>query len=289
MIITGPKQPFDLSKVASITSQLPPAPQIFGRITEALASGNTPIQDIGRLINQDIALATQTLRIANSALYGFRSPASTVEEAILRTGSREVQRLVGLASASIVLQGDHNVYGTNAEFVWEHSVITAIAMEAIASRGVEDPAGAYTIGLLRTLGRIILARHMKHLRSDERFPGDGPSVPEWERRVFGVTYGDVGAAACDGWRFPRKIGAALRDHFEPTGNPAAGTLAHMLSLACHITTGLGRGLPGEEALFKDDPLRFRMTGITPDEVDDFTMLTMLAFDKAKTLLTFVRM
>lgn len=251
-----------------------------------LAKGESSVEEIARLINQDTSLATQTLKVANSALYGFRSPAGNIEEAILRTGSREIQRLVGLASSAILLQGDHGIYRTTPEFVWEHSVMTAIAMERIASRGMDDPASAYTIGLLRPLGRIIIAQHIKHYRLDAQFAeGSSVSVPEWEKGEFGLNYGDAGAAACDFWRFPKQLGVALRSHFEPARNPVSGPLPHMLNFACHIVGELGRCLPGEESLYKDDPLRFRKTGVGPEEVDDLTMEVILEFDKAKTLLS----
>ena len=47
---------------------------------------------------------------------------------------------MGLASTNQLFPKQLELYGVSVDLMWENAVATAIAMESIASRGLEDPA-----------------------------------------------------------------------------------------------------------------------------------------------------
>jgi HD-like signal output (HDOD) protein len=262
---------------------------VFGRLVAAINDGNSSLDRMAELVRLDTALTSQLLRVANSALFGFRTQAGSIEEAVLRVGLKELHRIVGLCSASLVFRADLSLYATDAEHLWSNSVATAVAMEKIIGFTGGDPALAYTAGLLRSIGKMVLARHAAaSAAAPAPYPKGGTTLPVWETGVFGHNHAQVGAALCDFWRFPRGIGAALRDHLRPAANPAANALAHQLNLAGQICLSLDRGLPGEETLWSDDPVRFEKTGLRPEQIEELTMQTNVEVDRMKTMLEFIR-
>ena len=278
---------FDLQAVATHATKLPPAPQVFGRLVAAINDGNSSLDSMAELVRLDPALTAQLLRVANSALFGFRSQASNVEEAILRVGFKEVHRIVGLCTASLVFQADMKLYATDAEHVWGNAVATAVAMEKLVGATGGDAALAYTAGLLRSIGKMVFTRHAAPA-APPPYPNDGTPLPAWETALFGCTHAAVGSALCEFWRFPRPIVSVIRDHLRPAANPAAGPLAHLLNLAGQICTALDRGLPGEATLWADDPARPEKTGLSAEQIDDLTMETIVEVDRMKTMLEFIR-
>ncbi len=281
--------PFSMQSVATHASKLPPAPQVFGRLVAAINDGNSSLDRMAELVRMDAAITSQLLRLANSALFGFRTQASNVEEAVLRVGLKELHRIVGLCSASLVFQADLALYATDAEHVWANAVATAVAMEKLTGWTGGDPALAYTAGLLRSIGKMVLARHAGAAAiAPAPYPNDGTSLPVWETGLFAANHAQVGAALCEVWRFPRSIVSALRDHLRPTANPSALALAHQLNLAGQIATTLDRGLPGEAMLWVDDPARFEKTGLREEQLEEITMATIVEVDRMKTMLEFIR-
>ena len=273
--------------VATHAAKLPPAPKVFGRLVAAINDGNSSLDRMAELVRLDAALTSQLLRLANSALFGFRTQASNVEEAVLRVGLKELHRIVGLCSASLMFQADLALYATDAEKVWGNAVATAVAMEKLTGWTGGDPALAYTAGLLRSIGKMVLSRHAA-AAAPAPYPNDGSPLPSWEVGLFGCTHAQVGSALCEVWRFPRSIVSALRDHLKPAANPAAVALAHQLNLAGHIATTLDRGLPGEAMLWVDDPLRFEKTGLREEQIEEITSDTILEVDRMQTMLEFIR-
>ena len=288
MVPAAPSSHFSLRLISAHSAHLPPAPRVLGRLLAAIGDGNSSLQFIAELVRVEPVLGGQLLRVANSALFGFRVPAASVEEAVLRIGMREVQRIVGLAATARLFLADLAVYGTTADALWENAVLTAMAMEGLAERTGNDPAMAYTAGLLRSVGKMVLARHAAGLPAVRPLAPGGETLPEWERSLFGTTHAEVGATLCDTWRLPRAIGLAIRDHLQPAGGSAATTLAHLLNAAGAVTTELGRGLPGEAGLWTVGPERRTRIGLADEDLLDVAGRAMLNFEKMNETLALVR-
>ena len=288
MLATTALHHFDLRSVAVHASQLPPAPQVFGRLLAAIHDGNSSLQNIAGLVQLDPSLVSQLLRVANSAIFAFRVPAGSVEEAVLRVGLKEVHRIVGLSAASLIFRADLVVYGTTAWSLWENAAVNALAMDLLAHRTFNEPSMAYTTGLLRSVGKMVLARHAFTVNGVVPYVDDGTVLSDWERANFSVTHAEVGAALCDAWRFPPAIGAAIRDHLEPSANPEATVLAYLLNAAGQIATNLGHGLPGEAPLWAGDPARFKKSDLRHEDLAGLTIEVADAFERMQEMLALIR-
>lgn len=250
---------FEMQSLVVYAAKLPPAPQVFGRLVAAIDDGDCSLDRMAELVRLDATITAQLLRVANSVLFGFRTQATSAEEAVLRVGLKELHRIVGLCAAAAAYQSDMALYATDSARLWCNGLTTAVAMEKLCQATGGDAALGYTAGLIRSIGKLVLARFAAGTVAP--YADDGTPLPEWETRVFGVQHAQVGAALCELWRFPKPISGAVREHLWPDRNPNSSQLAYLLNLAGRCATGLDCGLPGEAMLWADQSVCFAKTGL----------------------------
>jgi len=277
---------FEMQSLVVYAAKLPPAPQVFGRLVTAINDGDCSLDRMAELVRLDATITAQLLRVANSVLFGFRTQATSAEEAVLRVGLKELHRIVGLCAAAAAFQSDMAVYATDSGGLWNNGVTTAVAMERLCQATGGDAALGYTAGLIRSIGKMVLARHAGGAVAP--YPDDGTPLPEWETRVFGVQHAQVGAALCEQWRFPKPISGAVREHLWPDRNPSSSQLAYLLNLAGRVATGLDSGLPGEAMLWSDQTTCFEKTGLDEARVVAIVEETRIEVARMKDVLVVIR-
>ena len=230
---------------------LPAAPILMPRILRVLSQEDSSVCEFEAVVKLDTALATSTLRLANSAYFASgHSQVDKLEEAIQRLGQREIYRLAALALAgrwmNTPVDGGHWAASDFCRF----SLVTAVAAEYLAEQsGRVDPQTAYTAGLVHEVGKLAVAYSCAtrfgairlHLRET------GCSWLAAERAVLGYTYAEVGATLLKQWNFPEALVAVAR--YNP---PTASAPAEVLPLVTHVhaakflaaTMGPGSGEDG---------------------------------------------
>lgn len=252
--------------IISLGSKLPPALGIFGRLRTLLDDADCDLDDIVELLRVDPALTFQIIKLSNSALYGLKSRCQTLDEAVARVGFGEIHQLVGLVVSRQVFQGDLKNYGIPAGRLWENAVAVGALATAFATRSGASSGSAYSSGLLRNLGKIILNNHT----SAVAYPGEEaqPDVFAWEKSLHDTTSPEATALLLDHWRFPFDISGAVCTHTHPdtAGEFTAG--AATLHLACSYAAEWGCALPGEGlSLWKRDDALLALVGIDSELVE----------------------
>jgi HD-like signal output (HDOD) protein len=232
---------------------LPPSARIFARLQTLLHDPRSSIDDIVDLVRLDAGLASAVLRVANSAFHRKGEPLGSVNDAINRVGLREVHRIVGVAVSGQLFIQSLPLYRLGGQTLWQNSLATATAMGLLARAAGEDERAAYTIGLLRSAGRLVLQR-LSGAATQPSPPAPEASAPlgaevAWERACFGFTNHELSAWLLGEWRFAPALCAALRHHPDPEREPGDNRLGALLHLACWIATELGKGLPAEQRLW----------------------------------------
>jgi HD-like signal output (HDOD) protein len=181
-------------------------------------------------------------------------------------GIKELCRLIGLAATQQVCQRDLAAYGLKAARLWENAVATAAAAEVLATRAGCDAGLAYTAGLLRTLGRVVI----DGAGGGAVYPGEAtwPSIGAWEIQTFGTTSNEITALLLDYWRFPGELVSAVRGHTDPLADHESNTGACVLNLACRVAAGYGLDLPGECGQWDLSPAKLTLAGVTEDDLAD---------------------
>ncbi len=251
----------------ALGNKLAPAASTFSRLRILLSDPNTDLDDIIKLIRLDPALTFNVVRMSNSVLFGLRDKTESLDVAVGRVGLGEIFRLVGLAAARQVCQRDLVTYRLRASRLWENAVATAAAGEVLAQRSGRDAGLAYTAGLLRTIGRVVL----DGAGLDQHYPGEAewPSVSEWEKKVFGITSAEVTTELLTHWHFPGELVESIRGHFNPIGDINGTNIgACILNLACGVAARFGLDLPGEGGDWVRTPAKLMLAGVSESDVED---------------------
>ncbi len=251
--------------IITLGSKLPPALGIFGRLRTLLDDADCDLDEIVELLRVDPALTFQIIKLSNSALYGLKSRSQSLDEAVARVGFGEIHQLVGLIVSRQVFQGDLMLYGIPAGRLWENAVAVGSLASAFAGRSAGNEGSAYSAGLLRNLGKIILNNHPGAVA----YPGEEaqPNVFAWEKELHGTTAPEATAVLLDHWRFPFDISGAICTHTHPetAGEFTAG--AATLHLACSYAAEWGCALPGEVTGWRRDADLLALVGIDPELVE----------------------
>lgn len=181
-----------------------------------LRSEESSTIDIVLAVRMDPSLATAVLHVARSALFGAAQPAETLDEAVVRIGFKEVARIVSY-TVMHQLAEPLPLYGESADFFWRKSVASAFAMELLAARQQQPTEPAYLVGLLHSIGSVLLQRTVSlHGPADAAVD---PLAPEGaaaqELRLLGVHQGSAAAHALAVWGFPAAIIAPIEHQFTP--------------------------------------------------------------------------
>lgn len=256
----------DRATIVTLGSKLAPAAATFGRLRELLDNPNTGTEDVIELIRLDPALTFHVIRMSNSVIFGLREQNDSLEGAVGRVGFREIYRLVGLAAMQQVCQRDLANYRLKASRLWENAIATAAAAEVLAGPAGCDPGLAYTAGLLRTLGRVII----DGVAAGRAYPGEAewPRAAEWERMTFGTTSADVTAMLLEHWRFPAEIVGSIREHLEPLAAPESNIGACVLNLASGVAARFGLDLPGETSHWISTEAKLTLANVTEGVLDE---------------------
>src|ERR1041384_1029521 len=91
--------------MADDSLELPPPPQVAAevqRLTRSEVEDDAKVAansaELAKLIQRDVALAGQVMRVANSALYARRTPVVTLPQAIAWLGIREIRNIAFAAA-----------------------------------------------------------------------------------------------------------------------------------------------------------------------------------------------
>jgi HD-like signal output (HDOD) protein len=248
----------DRSTIITLGSALPPAVGIFGRLEALLRRGDSSLDDIVELVRVDSALTFQIIRLGNSVFYGLKNHCESLEEAVARIGFRDIHSLVGLVAARQACQQDLRAYQILARHFWENSVATGLLMAAFAESNGTDARNAYSTGLLRNLGRVVINNYSGAVR----YPGAAvaPDLNAWEKSTYDISEAEVGAILLEHWRFSADPIGAVRAHYD-LGAAAEPVLpAAMLHLSAGVADSWGLGLPGENR-WQNDPAVLLRAGL----------------------------
>jgi len=248
----GSKPNIGTADILAVSQRLPATVQVFAQINRLLDSPQASLYEISRLIRLDPTLSFRVLQLSNGSFYGFRTPCSDLEEAVGRLGFKEINRLVGIIATQHLCAGFLPLYGISADIFWRDSLCAALASEWLAQRhAFGDSRTAYTAGLLRSVGKVVLDR-LFHER-----PGLCLSYPEsadkdpllfWEEASFGCSNVQAAMVLMHGWRLPRILVNAVHLHCTPSGDEP---LPHLLHLASATATAIHGPLPGEACYWQD--------------------------------------
>lgn len=242
---------------------LPAAPRLLVELGQLIRNPRADSRDVVALLKQDPGLVARIIRVANSAAYGRDEPAGSIEDAVASIGFGEVHRLVGVVATLQMADCDLPYHGVGCPRVRENALFTAVTMERLAEICGEDMRSCYTVGLLRSIGKIALGRMSPGRDAVPFGRSEEQDLDFWEVGTWGMSNCDVAERILLRWRLPHETVIAIKHHYRPAGkhNP----IIHLLVLAACAAQDRGYGLPGEEPLLRIGPENFAKAGLNEQE------------------------
>lgn len=212
---------------------------------------------LGRLIEQDPALAAKVLRVANSAAYGTGSIAS-ITHALSMLGMTTIRALVvAIAYQQIVAGRLQSVRFSKLEF-WRHSLAVGIAARILAKMKMPSDADElYLAGLIHDVGYLVLDRFEPEKLDVVVQVAQAAHLDLWEAemKVFGFSHAEVGGLLADKWGLTPAMVAAVTYHHRPMEDTQffakTSIIAAADCLACQC--GFLNNSPADLTI-SDDPL-----------------------------------
>lgn len=145
-------------------SLLPRAPQVVPQLMSALRDERYSSADVSQRISRDAVLATEVIRLANSASRGDREPVVDLEHAVMAVGASGLRRVI----ARSVLRPMFDARGTSlsaraAPQIWHDADNKARLCAALAGNDLIDPLDGYLAGLLHGTGWTALMRALDNV------------------------------------------------------------------------------------------------------------------------------
>jgi HD-like signal output (HDOD) protein len=211
------------------------------RIQKEIAKDEPDSRLIEKLIVSDQSLTGEVLRVSNSSFYRGLTQITTVRDAIIRLGIKEVSNIATL----VTLQ--HNFRSKNPTAqkfmgkLWRHSVGCAIGANWLAKQsGFHDLVHeAFIAGLLHDVGKLFILKVIDDLKAS----GDLANPPS-DKLLFEVMHKlhtDQGSALMSLWNLPEKYCPIARDHHIEDFD-CNNFLIVLVRLANHMCHKIGIGL-----------------------------------------------
>ncbi len=242
--------------VLRLVGNMPTMPDVA---TRAMALANDPRTDaahFARLIEGDAAIATDLLRIANSAIYSGAHPAVKLPQAVVRLGMFPCKNLIiAICMKSLIwnMTGEERL---QCEGLWHHGYVTGCLCRQInRSYRLMFAGEEFSAGLLHDMGRVLLllADPDCFTRTDAMDFHEEPGLLERERAAIGIDHCALGGWFGEQSKLPEVLIQAMRFHHEPSLSEHSTRLATLVATADHMANHLQRGEEADTYYPEENP------------------------------------
>ncbi|CAH2031194.1 HDOD domain-containing protein [Trichlorobacter ammonificans] len=226
--------------IASQPIELPIFHPVALKLQRMLSDYDFTVDEVAQVSNEDQALASQMLKMANSPMYMGRTKVATIKEAVIRLGAQQVINIAIAASQAAAHASENPALNSYMKALWQHSHGAALGARWLAHncgmRGIADEI--YLAALLHDVGKLYL------LKAIERLVKAGVISSMFDdeliREIFEVMHVEQGHRLMQHWNFPAMYCDVVRDHHCEQWDPINKMLAivRLVNLACH-RIGLG--------------------------------------------------
>jgi len=273
-------------RVVKVADALPCAPRVLEELKTLLANPNSDMEQVAGLLRRDGTLTARIIRVANGVMYNRGDPVGSLEDALARVGYSEVYRLTSMASMLQLMDLPLRFYPITNQRLRENSLLCGLVMEGLAGDLGLDARTAYTAGLLRSVGAVVLdATAQKDLRYVRPTPIGPEGLMAWEQQMFGLTSCEAGAAVLRAWRFQVDVYVAVRDQYVHNLAVDPLPLAKLLNVAINEAEKAGLTLPGcaPYTAAQADTVRESLQ-LSEEHVAEATKRAMFKFERMRDVL-----
>lgn len=260
-----------MDEILQRVSHIPAFPATMVKLLQMMDDPDVKVSSMKEVIRTDEGLTVKLLRVANSAFYRGRREVKTIEDAIIVLGLRTVKSMVFSVTVSPVMTKELQGYDLEKEALWKQSQLSAMTAQLIAKKcKFKEVDLAYTAGLLKDVGKVILDEFLKSHLEEVMAVVEEKSVAfsEAETEVLGFSHAEVGSKVAERWNLPPEIVEVIRYHHDPS----LATLNPKLAMICHLADNLimmmGVNLGADGMAYAFNPEAMEMLGLTEQDLTE---------------------
>ena len=121
-------------RVNANTLQLPVFHHVALKLMHILSREDFSISQVAQMIMEDQALASHVLRMANSAFFGGLSQVTTIRDAIVRLGVRQVTNIVTVVTQSQQYRAKDKTIAAYMPTIWQQALGSALGSKWLAEK-----------------------------------------------------------------------------------------------------------------------------------------------------------
>ncbi len=227
----------ELRQIVSEIDTLPSVPSLYTQLMQALQSPTVKVDDISRIVSEDMAMTSKMLQLVNSAYFGLPRQISSPKQAVIMLGLNTI-RTLALTVHIFAEYKDIRVEGFSLIGLQQHGLLVSSLAKEVA-HGLMlsdyDVDSAVTAGMLHVLGRLILASSMpqRYHKVLTQAKTTNINLDDAEINLLGVSHGMIGAYLLALWGLPLPVVEAVFFHHMPEQSPCDTNKASPL-MAVHI-------------------------------------------------------
>lgn len=276
-----------IEKILLSIKNLPPYPAVANKVAMMLSDENYSVHKVVELVKYDQAIAANILKMSNSAYFGTHQKITSIQDAVIFLGQKNLLRAVQTASAASIYSKSKGGYGVKARDLWKHAVAVAIASQVISrkTQGREDES-LYTAALLHDIGKLIIGQYVQDA-ADKIFDfmqKNGGSFLTAEEVVLGINHAEVGARIAVYWNFHPDLHDAIAYHHRPEKakkvNSRLPMLVHIADQIC-LLMGINGGMDG--LAYQNEESVIRACNFTGEDLEECMLLIAEELAKAQEL------
>jgi HD-like signal output (HDOD) protein len=199
---------------------LPVLPRTATEIIELSRRPRAEISDYARVVESDPSVVKAVIDVANSSFFSSLSEVSGLDQAIVRIGLRQLERIVlmhAMRSRVFRVRG----YEQILQHLVAHSLAAGIGAQTAAATSAAPSGDAFLGGLFHDLGKFVLVRIVGDVQKKLHWT----APPQLLQDAFDTFHVQIGESICRHWQFPPMICDAVGAH-ECPGEAAQGTELH---------------------------------------------------------------
>ncbi len=192
----------DFEKIFS-DFDVPPCPQVVLTLMEMLKNPDIDIEQIVSVLESDPSLASQILKVVNSALFALPTQVASVSKAVSILGLREIENLA-IGYAMLDTAKDPQWQGFDYERYWSDSILRALFSRNCAQFMGIDAEEAFSAGLLQDIALPQLLSQWFDLYSKvySKWLSEGGDIHQMEKEAFSWNHCQAGAWIAKNWGLP---------------------------------------------------------------------------------------
>ena len=246
-----------VEKLVKKIEQIPMLPSVSQRMMHVISNEDASIKDIARFIEKDQSLTLKIMKIANSAFYGSLSKVTSLENALIKLGLKEIKSIVlGISIRDFFSNPASGAF--DRERFWKHAIVCSQIAKFLGFHYHHDgnDDSLFLLGLIHDMGKVVLDEyfHEEFIQIIEYIDLNETTFSKAEKEVMGTTHYQIAAKILKQWKFPDEIIMPVFYHHAPWYDKYYGANSIILYLS-NILTKL-TGYPCHQSESPIDPLVF---------------------------------